>query len=320
MNYLVTGGSGFIPSYVVKGLLAEGHKVVNMDLYPDRWVYMEVLTEEERKEVITAKGDITNFIFLLNLIKEHKIDKIIHLVACIWPTSQLDPTLATQVNCVGTNYVFEAARILGVKKVVWASSVGVFGAAEKYPSGYIGDDAAHHPNSVYGACKSFQEFMANHYFDNFGVDNIGLRFTIVYGYGRDRGMSSFATRMIERAALNQAYNVPYLASAVIPWEYIDDTARAIIMASKVGKTKTRVFTTGGEYRSLAEGADYVKKLLPDSKITFKPEADAPLELRIPKYDTKGIKEEIGYELRISMEEGIKRTVNDYRRKAGLPLI
>ena len=127
MNYLVTGGSGFIPSYVVKALLAEGHKVVNMDLYPDRWVYMEVLTEEERKEVITAKGDITNFVFLLNLVKEHKIDKIIHLVACIWPTSQLDPTLATQVNCVGTNYVFEAAKILGVKKVVWASSVGYLG-------------------------------------------------------------------------------------------------------------------------------------------------------------------------------------------------
>lgn len=274
MNYLITGGSGFIPSYVVKGLLAEGHKVVNLDLYPDRWVYKNVLSDEERKEVMTVRGDITNFVLLLNTVKDHSIDKIIHMVACIWPTSDLDPILATQVNCVGTNYVFEAARILGVRKVVWASSSAVFGPAEKYEGEYIGDDAPHYPDNVYGACKSYQEFMGNHYFNNFGVDNIGLRFSIVYGYGRDRGTSAFASEMIEKTALGEPYNLPYPTSAVISWEYVEDTARAIIMASKASKTRTRVFTTGGDYRPIGEAVNYIKKLMPEAKITFHADPDA----------------------------------------------
>lgn len=324
MNYLITGGSGFIPSYVVKGLLAEGHKVVNLDLYPDRWVYKNVLSDEERKEVMTVRGDITNFVLLLNTVKDHSIDKIIHMVACIWPTSDLDPILATQVNCVGTNYVFEAARILGVRKVVWASSSAVFGPAEKYEGEYIGDDAPHYPDNVYGACKSYQEFMGNHYFNNFGVDNIGLRFSIVYGYGRDRGTSAFASEMIEKTALGEPYNLPYPTSAVISWEYVEDTARAIIMASKASKTRTRVFTTGGDYRPIGEAVNYIKKLMPEAKITFHADPDAifkHLSVTKPKkFNTQKIKEEIGYERQIFMEEGIRRTMNDYRIRAGLPAI
>jgi len=324
MNYLVIGGSGFIPSYVVKALLTEGHRVINLDLYPDRWVYQNVLSEDERKEVTVIRSDIMNFPLLMNTVKEYKIDKIIHLVACIWPTSELDPTLAIQVNCVGTNYVFETSRLLGVKRIVWASSVSVFGPAEKYEGEYIGDDAPHYPISVYGACKSLQEYMANHYFNHFGVDNIGLRFTVVYGYGRDRGTVAFASELVEKAALNQPYNLPYPLDATFSWEYVEDAVQAILMASKAEKTKTRVFTTGGDYRSIGEAVNYLKKILPGAKLTFNPDPNAPYKVlsavKPRKYDTHRIKEEIGYERRFSMEEGIHRTINEYRKRAGLPKI
>ena len=98
--------------------------------------------------------------------------------------------------------------------------------------------------SVYGACKSFQESMGNHYFNHFGVDNIGLRFTVVYGYGRDRGTVAFATELAEHAALNKPYNLPYPLDTALSWEYVDDAVRAILTASNAGKTKTRCLYDG----------------------------------------------------------------------------
>jgi len=88
---------------------------------------------------------------------------------------------------------------------------------------------------------------------------------------------------------------------------VEDTARAVVLATKLPKAKTRVFTTGADYRFLQEAADYIRKLLPDAKITFSIHPNMPLgKLNFPRYNVEKIKGKVGYEWKISMEEGIKK--------------
>jgi len=83
---------------------------------------------------------------------------------------------------------------------------------------------------------------------------------------------------------------------------VEDTARAVVLATKLPKAKTRVFTTGADYRFLQEAADYIRKLLPDAKITFSIHPN----INFPRYNVEKIKGKVGYEWKISMEEGIKK--------------
>jgi len=315
MSYLVTGGAGFIGSYVVRGLLKKEENVVVYDLTPEENSIQQILTKQELNQIVMIKGDVVDIIQLMNIIKEYEVKKIIHLAYLLIPDSNRNPSLAVKVNCQGFNNVLEAARVLELKKVVWASSAAVFGPPEYYTDEYLADDAPHHPVSVYGACKSLNEYMASYYFDKFKVDNVGLRFTAVYGLGRIRGASAFATELIEKPALGKPAKVP-CGDDTIDWQYVEDASKAILLAIKSKKTKTRIFNTRGDLRSIKEAAKYIQRLIPGADVTLKPGKFGI----IWKYKTRRIEQELGFKPEYSMEKGIKKTVNILRQKADLPLI
>jgi len=110
---------------------------------------------------------------------------------------------------------------------------------------------------------------------------------------------------------------PYDGDAIIGWSYVDDPARATVMASKVLGTKTKSYSIMGDIHSVKEAADYVKKLFPDIDITVLPGGFTGDPV---KFDTKLIEEEIGYRPQWSMERGIKEAINMTRGEHGLPPI
>lgn len=313
MTYLVTGGAGFIGSYVVRNLIKQGEEVVVYDINTKENSIQQVLTQEELKEVNFVQGDIADAVGLLNTLREYEATKIIHLAYLLIPDSNKNPSVAVKVNCQGFNNILEAARILELERVVWASSVAVFGPPRFYADKYLPEEAAHHPVSVYGACKSLNEYMATYYFEKFKVNSIGLRFTIVYGLARIRGASAFTMELIEKPALNKSAVVP-CGDDTIDWQYVEDAAQVTLMTCKVKETKTRIFNTKGDLRSVKDAAQYVRRLLPESDITLKP---GTFGINW-KYNTKRIEEEIGFKPRYSMERGIRETINTIRAKAHLP--
>ena len=318
MAYLVTGGTGLIGSRIVRDLVREGEQVVAYDWLPARRSLERLMTEEEIGSMVKiVQGEITDSPHLFRTIKENNVEKIIHTASLLTLESNANPLLAVKVNCEGTICVFEAARILGLNKVVWSSSNSAFGPPEKYPEEYIPNDAPHYPQNVYGATKSFNEVVAAYYFDQYGVDITGIRYMHVYGVGQRRGV--FAT-IVQELVLNPALGKPGRVThgdAVIGWSYVDDPARATVMASKVPRTKTRSFSIMGYVHSVREVADYVKKILPGADITVLPGTFTGDPI---KFDTRLIEEEIGYRPQWSMERGIKETINMVRREHGLPLI
>src|SRR5207244_7563835 len=112
------------------------------------------------------------------------------------------PLRTLRVNCEGTLNVFEAALAVGAGKVVWASSSAVFGSAARRED-RIDNDSFHAPQGLYGATKSFNEQLGAHYQRVYGLDNVGLRFPFVYGFGRAltvaRGTgASFAAELLDK--------------------------------------------------------------------------------------------------------------------------
>ncbi len=321
MTYLISGGTGLIGSRIVRDLVREGEQIVIYDWLPERSSLERLLSEDEiRSRIKIVQGDITDFPNLLRTVKENNAEKIIHMAALLTLEVNANPPLAVKVNCEGTVNVFEVARFLGVKKVVWASSSAVFGPPEKYPQEYIPNDAPHYPQSIYGATKSFNEVMATHYYEQYGLDIIALRYSVVYGAGQARGGGAPIMReLVFNPALGKPGKIP--AGGVLGWTYVDDAARATALASKVARTKTRSFSIMGELHSVKEVADYVKELLPDAEVTLLPLSSAiPGTAQVWKYETKGAEEEIGYRPQWSMKRGIKETINVVRREHGLPSV
>ena len=312
MAYLVTGGMGCIGSYVIRDLLNAGEDTVVYDFIHDLTIPKLVLTEEQLEQFTFVQGDITDLAHILRTVKAYDIDRIIHLASWQVPACNANPPQALNIVCEGTINMFEAARLFDIKRVVWASSVAVFGSPEDYNHQQIANDAPHYPKFIYGACKSLNERYATHYFDAYGVDTVGLRFTAVYGVGRTRGMSSFTTQMIEAVALGRPYVSPFGDDAV-DWQYVEDVSRSILMSCTCPTTESRVFNVKGGIRPVADGVAYLKELVPDAQITLEPGVFGISW----DYDAKPIAEEVGFTSAYTMEQGILKTLNRFRELAGL---
>lgn len=315
MAYLVTGGTGFIGSYIVRQLVHRGEQVIVFDLSPASQLLDQLLTPTEMAKVRIIQGDILDFPHLVRAVQEFEVDRIIHMAALMVQASAANPSLAIKVNCEGTNNLFEVARILGLKKVVWASSAAVFGGRSRHPQEYLPNDAPQYPENVYSACKAFNENMAEYYFTAYGLDSNAPRFGHVYGLGQQRlGLSaSWTEELVIKPALGRTGKVP-LGDSSLNWLYVEDAARVTVMASKATKPNVRAFNVSGDLCSLKEAADYVRELLPDANITLEPGCawDAP------GFDTKLTQQEIGFKPQWSIREALREIVNTVRKSYKLP--
>lgn len=315
MNTLIIGGAGFIGAYVAQVLLREGHHVAVLDADIRDNTIHRLLTPEELEQVTLHAGDVTDLARLLQILKEDDIDSIVHLAAWQIPASQQNPSKAILVNGTGFNNTLEAMAALDLQRLVWTSSNAVFGSPRSHHVERLPNDEYHRPNTVYGALKSLNEYMAEHFYETRGVDNIGLRFCLVYGYGRMRGASTFASEMIEKAALGQPCVVDS-GDSEVDWFYVVDAAELIARALRAPTTDTRVFNTHSDLRTVREAAQFLSSNLLEAELTVQPGAiDANWDL-----DDSQLAEELGFQPRYALEDGLRDTVSRVRKKAGLPEI
>lgn len=318
MNYLVTGGCGFVGSHVVRQLKRQGHNPVVYDLYPHKTSIEQVLTPEEIAQLTIIQGGVDNRENLVKILTDNKIDVIIHLAAMLGDLAEKDPYEAVKVNILGTINVFEAALSVGIKRVVWASSQAIFGTEEFYRELYptkelIPNNAILDPTLMYGATKTFNEYLCRWYYDNRGLEAIGLRYTMVFGIARMRGAGQYATELINKPAEGEKGVVEHGDTAP-NWIYVEDAARATVIASQCPNPKTRNFTIGGERASIRSLRDYILTILPEAEIELIPGV-FPSSYNL---DCSAAEEELGYKYEYSAAEGIRATINLIRQKKGLP--
>jgi UDP-glucose 4-epimerase len=303
-RYLITGGNGFIGAFVARLLLKDGNEVVTFNVDPDRSHLLRVLDPEDYKRLVFVLGDVSDLSHLIRTCQQHRIDKIIHMAGLLSIDASANPIAAVKVNIEGTVNVFDAARILNLKRVVYASTLGVFGTPEKRGNEYIKNDSPQAPANIYAAAKTFNEVCAAHYTDQWGLDTIGLRYTFVYGEGQTRGFTGALTQeLFENPVLGKPGKLPYTEENV-SWMYVEDAARATFLASQAAKTKTRAFNVDGYLCSIREVIAIVQKFIPGADVTLL-NTPAPL---VNNYDCTPAREELGYVPQWTVEQGIERLI------------
>ena len=303
MAIMVAGGCGFIGYHLVKHLVGMGEKVVVFDAQPN-----PSLWGETGGQVEMVKGDATQIVDILHALQQFKVRDLYHLIALLGDVSQQKPLLALKVNVETTLNFLEAARLLQLGKVVFASSVAVYNANEPAP---VGDEAPTNPGSVYGATKVLSEFYGLHYHKNFGVDFRTLRFTTLYGLGKFAGSTGICSFMIEKAARGKEVTGD-VRDAVTDWLYIKDAVTSLILARQVPNPKRRIYNIGGGSFSVGQVAQIVKGFIPDARIHLEAKRQFPWP---PSYKWEAARDELGYQPRFPIEKGVQDLIAEARRTA-----
>jgi UDP-glucuronate 4-epimerase len=312
-RFLVTGALGCIGAWTVRQLVREGVPVVALDLGSDPRRVALVLEPDELERVEFVVGDITDLAAMERALGDHDITNVIHLAALQVPFCRADPPLGAQVNVTGTVNVFEAVkrRGAGMAPVVYTGSIGMYSPSDVDPvTGRLEEDADAHPGNHYGVYKLANEGSARIYWADSGVPSVGLRPMTVYGAGRDQGMTSSPTAAIAAAVLGVPFQISFGGRTL--FQYAEDVARALVLASRSEPDGPRVFNLGGSDVSLVEWVDAIEATVPEAKglITV-----APTELPFPADIAHDRLAELGDVPVTPYRDAIAATADIYRRLA-----
>jgi UDP-glucuronate 4-epimerase len=262
-RFLVTGALGCIGAWVVKTLVDEGARVVTFDKGDDTKRLRLVMGADGPSRVTMVNGDITDLDLLGRTLDEHDVDHVIHLAALQLPFVRANPPLGALVNVVGTVNLFEAvkARRERIGPIAYAGSVAMYSAGDVDPAdGRLHEDAVAHPRSHYGVFKLANEGSASVYAADDGVASVGLRPMVIYGPGRDQGLTSDPSRAVLSALLGREFEIGF--GGRVLFQYAPDVARAFIAASRSSLDGARVFNVNGTLASVDAFVEALERQLP----------------------------------------------------------
>ncbi len=258
MKVMITGGSGFIGAWIMQRLLARGVAVRVLDTRCNPLLAREVIGEAA-DAIEWTEGDVGDRAAVANAAADS--DLIIHLAAILTPECQADPIRGTHINYIGTLNVFETAIELGHSKVLYMSSASVYGPDD-------GEVPA--PTTQYGVFKLAGEGSARCYWEDHGLSSIGFRPLVVYGPGRESGLSAGPTLACRAAAQGEAFTIPL--SGETDFVYVEDVATVFDAACDASISGAHVWNIPGEVASMEQFIAEIKKSFPDCKLSI----DGPL--------------------------------------------
>jgi len=308
-RFLITGALGCIGAWTLRNLVREGVPVASLNRGRNLQRLELLLSPEEIARIQFITGDISDLGVVENAIKESSANRIIHLAALQLPFCKADPPRGALVNVVGTVNIFEAAKRAGIRQVVYSSSTAVYGLSEEYPESPLQNDAALDPRSHYGVYKQANEGTARIYWMDDRIASIGLRPYVVYGAGRDQGMTSTPTVAMLAAVCGQPYHISY--GKRYGFQYGDDVAKCFIRCARVPFEGAEVFNVGGPSVSTAEVIAAIEKIEPAArgKITFD---DIPLPFP-EEVDSSTLEKVIGPLPYTPLEQGVAETMDIFRK-------
>jgi len=290
-SVLVTGAGGCIGSWALALLTRAGIPAVAFDLSEDKRRPSLLMSDQDLHKVRWLTGDISDSDVATKAVQSSGARAIIHLAALQVPFCKADPVAGAKVNVVGTINMFEAARKFGIRRLTYASSIAAHGAIEGH--GTLA--------TLYGAYKHCNEQTAKVYSNDWGVHSVGLRPGVVYGVGRDQGMTSKTTVAILAAAAKRPYTVPF--SGAVSWLHAGEVASAFIRAVAQDRSGAPVFDINGVSSTVEDSMQMLKKIAPQAQITLSGEP-LPFPMNLSDEPVRGY---LGNYGSVPIEQGIKGT-------------
>jgi nucleoside-diphosphate-sugar epimerase len=310
-KFLVTGAAGCIGAWAVRALLDDGVAVVATDLSEDLRRLRLASQGEPGAGLEFLALDVTRLDDVVAAVEDHGITNVVHLAGLQLPFCAANPPLGALVNVVGTVNVFEAVKRAGRPiGLAYASTAAVYGPSYSYSAGVVGDASPPAPDSHYGVYKVANEGTARVYSLNDGMGSVGLRPFVVYGPGRDQGMTSEPTKAMLAAAAGAPYHMRFGGSIYLT--YTEDCARTFIAASRaaVGSGDAVCANVPGHRTTVAHVAKLIETIVPAAQGTITWES-APL--RIAALISAPAIEALGIAFNRPLEDGVRSTIDQFRR-------
>ena len=306
---LVTGASGCIGAWIVRNLVREHVPAAALSLSGDLRRMKLIMSADELAQMRIFTGDVSDLDFVVQALEGSQATHVLHLAALQLPFCKADPVQGARTNVVGTVNVFEAAKRVGLCRVVYASTTAVYGPEAEYGPGPLQHDAPLNPRSHYGVFKQANEAGARVYWLEEGLSSIGLRPYVVYGPGRDQGLTSTPTKAMLAAAAKRPYPITF--GGRFCFQYVDDVAKTFIAAMRSPFEGAEVFNLGGDSVEVPEIIRAIEQAEPAvrGRLTY---ADAPLPFP-GVVDNSRLRQVLGALPQTPLTEGVAETIAIFRQ-------
>jgi nucleoside-diphosphate-sugar epimerase len=296
MRALVTGGAGFIGSYLIPKLVEKGCEVVVFDL-----AARPPSLEKVWDHIIYVQWNLGSKADLYRVMMTHKITDVFHLGALLAGPCEENPVLGFRVNFDSTHTLLDASVALKVKRILMISSISVFGRDVEEP---VKDSAVKNPETIYGQTKLASEHLMLWYARKHGLDTRALRFTWVFGPGRTTGITAlYSSFILDSMAKGIPLTIPN-PDETGDWLYIKDAIKAIYTLWEAKDPKQRIYNVAGGVHSIREVVNIAKKFRPDSPV-FMEEGGKRLSPYPASYDDTPARLELGWHPDYTIERAVK---------------
>ena len=317
MDFLVTGGTGFIGKRVVAKLLRKNIQVVATDINIGN-------EQSEFEKYLNSKNVSTKGLELRELDMSSKEDiknvfnnyKFTNIISCGYQMSNLidsNPVKGSEVNIVGMTNLFQAVLDYKINRMVFPSSQSVYGTTSKlFNDQPVKEDdycGLQHQLFTYAVMKLLNEFMAQKYMALHNISIACTRPSVVFGFGRKRSSLMWAEEFATNPAIGKSVHLPFPETNKDNYIYVEDCAEQFIELSLKEKLNHFVYNTGSETVSGMELKKIILGLIPDAEVTFD-ENGKPTPF-IDDQNDQRIREELPFVPK-SLKEGIKAHMNEAR--------
>jgi len=291
---LITGGSGFLGAWIIRRLAARGLEARVFDIH-DRRATVAAIAGDAAHRLDWRVGDIADGQAVRQAMQG--CGGVVHLAGVLTPDCAAHPVRGAQINLIGTLNVFEAAQAAGIAQVAYASSAGVYGPL----------DARHPlPMTHYGAFKLAAEGSARAYWHDRQIASIGFRPFVVYGPGRETGVSAGPSLACRAAARGQAYTLGYTGAAGLV--YVDDVAQAFEQALLTPVQGAHVYNLVGQSATVDEVMAEIRRQAPGAQL----KAEGPPLTIAPGLGEEGLDALLPERQTTPLAQGIAATLQHYR--------
>ena len=286
-RFLVTGAHGCIGAWVVAELVREGTEVVAFDLAPGPGRAALLLDESALRQVRFVQGDVADPASLGAAMAG--VTHVVHLAALQYPYCSEDHLAGARVNVLGTVCVFDAALAAGAR-LVYASSIAALAEGQ-----------------LYGVWKRANEGTADAFWAEDGFPSIGIRPALVYGVGRDRGVTASMTLAMEAAAHGEPFHIVHGGSS--PLNHAGDIARVFVRGCRLVSKGAPVYDAGGRVHHVRDVVAAIEAAAPGARVTFE---DAPFAVTPESFDGSALEAALGGIEWRPLDQGVRETIGRFR--------
>lgn len=321
MKILVIGGSGLFGRKTLLHLARdkEVSRVVDMDVAPPpEWIMKSIGKYADKVRFV--RGDVSQLEDIVNAMRAHAIDRVVNLAFLLPGAVEANPRLSVKVNQLGMCNSFEAARLLGVSRVVFASSEGVYGPQDEYGDRDVTEDDPLHPQSAYAIAKQLAEILAAQYAELYPVNFTAIRPPIGYGHGGlAPNIIKWFSDIVSLPAVGKPFSVEDDGKSLHSLASADDVAEFIRILVKAPASSHPAYNIGGPPSSLRTVADAVRRYIPEARIEFGSQTlfiDSARQGLPWRLSMARAREDFGFSC-MPLEEAVLIHINDARLEAGL---